>query len=146
MATVGLLDPVVRRRHGQSLSLHCQFRGVPRPAVDWLKDGEVISSQQHSSVYISTLDDDVVDDDDADMSVITSELVVEQSSLRESGMYQCRASNVAGVAVLTTSVDILATGSLLVLIIIVVLVGFLTCSVSTGAHMLNESTVTNILC
>jgi len=113
VATVDVLDAVVQRRHGQPLILHCQFHGVPAPAVDWLKNGETIEAdQQPSRVYISTVYH--TSTDDTDVSVVTSELLLEQTSLRDAGMYQCRATSAAGVAILTTSVDILATGGQLV--------------------------------
>jgi len=37
--------------------------------------------------------------------MVTSVLLLEQATLRDSGMYQCQASNIAGVAIMTTSVD-----------------------------------------
>jgi len=120
--TPGTLDPVVRRRHGQPLSLRCQFHGVPTPVVEWLKNGKPISLQRRSfRFHISTFHhsnqdaaaaDDVGDDydDDIDLSMVTSDLQVDQSSVSDSGMYQCRASNMVGVAVVTTWVDVLTTG------------------------------------
>jgi len=120
VATAGTLDSVVRRRHGQPLSLRCQFHGVPTPQVEWLKNGKPVSSQRHSyrfhvstvhhsSEHASAPADD--DDDDDDLSMVTSDLQVDQSSVSDSGMYQCRASNTVGVAVVTTWVDVLTTGS-----------------------------------
>jgi len=93
--------PVVRRRHGQPLSLHCQCRGVPTPTVDWLKNGQVITIDDHSRVFISTDEQD---------GVTSSHLRVEQASVHDSGMYQCQATNHVGVDLATTWVDILVTG------------------------------------
>ena len=117
----GKLAPVVRRRRGRPLTLRCEFRGVPAASVHWLKNARQISTttagQQtgrvrvSTTVYSSVNHDDDDDDDDDDLWVISrSELLIEHCRVRDSGMYQCQASNVAGVAVMTTSVDIVSTG------------------------------------
>ena len=114
----GKLAPVIRRRRGRRLSLRCEFRGVPAASVDWLKNARRISTttagQQTGRVRVSTTVYSSVnhdDDDDDDLWVISrSELLIEHCRVRDSGMYQCQASNVAGVAVMTTSVDIVSTG------------------------------------
>ena len=116
MAVDGVLQPMVRRRHGQPLSLRCQFHGVPAPTVQWLKDGRILPvyhPPQPSRVHVSTAYDDDDDDDDDDTGGgggVTSELVLQQTTPSDSGMYQCRASNAAGDATLTTWVEVLTTG------------------------------------
>ena len=75
--------------------------GVPVPDIHWMKNGWLIPTHHPSSLYVSTTTDD---DDDA-VSMVTSVLLLEQATLRDSGMYQCQASNIAGVAIMTTSVD-----------------------------------------
>ena len=113
MSTVNVLSPVVQCRHGQRLSLSCQFRAVPTPTVWWLKNGQMVLSGHDSRLHISTSHDDADEDAAAaaaGVSIITSDLVIEQTSLRDSGMYQCRAVNIVGVAVMTSWVDIVITG------------------------------------
>ena len=74
------------------LRLCCQFGGYPMPKIQWLKNGAELHQKGRTIVS-----------DTGDMSI-------SQSYSADSGMYQCRAKNLAGVFQSTTYVDIESAG------------------------------------
>ncbi|XP_064082631.1 protein sax-3-like [Macrobrachium nipponense] len=72
-------EPVVKARIGDSVTLPCRApKGVPEPHLVWLRDGREMTNTSRVSVAVD------------------GDLVITDVTLEDSGMYVCRAQNVAG--------------------------------------------------
>lgn len=91
-----IFSGVTHVRQGGSVRLRCLFDGHPTPSVRWLKNGEPFESFD-PRIRVKNSDSGI------------GELMINATLLAESsgGMYQCRATNSAGVAILTTWVDVM---------------------------------------
>ncbi|XP_030633895.1 immunoglobulin superfamily member 10 [Chanos chanos] len=85
---------IIRSVAGDPLFLHCLADGIPRPNIFWtLPGGHILSRPQFSGRY------QVMDN---------GTLVIRDTTLHDRGNYHCRAKSVAGEAVLTIPVIIIA--------------------------------------
>ena len=86
-----MLSPSIE---GNNLVFTCTVSGMPTPDVTWLKDGVVLSDDDDRVAILT------------DLSMRESQLQITSVIPEDSGLYTCSASNLAGVAVNRTRVDI----------------------------------------
>jgi len=77
---------------GSKLRLKCKVtnRAYPSPAIAWYKDGALLTAR-HAAI---------------DTKKKRSVLVVQKATARDSGIYTCQATNIAGTSASTTSVTV----------------------------------------
>jgi len=79
---------------GSRLRLKCKVsnRAYPAPAIAWYKDGALLTAHRgHASI---------------DTKKKRSVLMVERATARDSGIYTCQATNIAGTSATTTAVTV----------------------------------------
>eukprot|EP00118_Oscarella_pearsei_P004015 m.16670 g.16670 ORF g.16670 m.16670 type:complete len:1256 (+) comp27061_c0_seq3:157-3924(+) len=102
----------------ESVKLHCAVAGNPRPTVTWFHNGRQIQTEKDSTSETNTdtgLDDDILGNHgsgDALVPTISSSdryvlkangnLKIRHASLEDTGIWECRGENQAGMAVLNT--------------------------------------------
>ena len=67
---------------GRTLTLKCPVAGDPKPEIVWLKNGEVIASNEET-------------------------LIINRTNLVDNGVYICKASNVFGVQMVSSHVHVM---------------------------------------
>ena len=84
--------PVLRRAAGSSntsvgdeLTVECEFGGIPRPTVEWRKDGAVLVGSPGNLEIISPSDNPDI-----------SRVVVSSATSADTGLYTCTGTNTAG--------------------------------------------------
>ena len=81
---------------GQTLSLSCSYDAIPTPSVTWMRDAEVLSDDNRTSV---TLDTDS----------FSSELTLDELEREEGGVYVCLFTNEVGSGVSSIVVTVQGT-------------------------------------
>ena len=81
---------------GQTLTLSCSYDAIPTPSVTWMRDAEVLSDDNRTSV---TLDPDSR----------SSELTVDELQQEEGGAYVCLFTNEVGGGVARIDVTVQGT-------------------------------------
>ena len=81
---------------GKTIVLTCLVSGIPTPDITWLKDGTVLSTNDH--VVISLI------------SSNESQLLILQATFDDAGGYTCSASSIGGTAAMTRFVKMEDSG------------------------------------
>jgi len=82
---------------GTSAMLECHVTGVPPPSVSWQRDGDVIDAS--SADYAVSLVGG------------TCSLKIKRAAARHAGQYTCTATNPAGRAITSASVNVICESS-----------------------------------
>ena len=93
---VNLSVPTSSSSEGKNTVLTCLVSGIPTPDITWLKDGTVLSTNDH--IVISLI------------SSNESQLVILEATFDDAGSYTCNASSIGGTAAMTHFVQVEGIG------------------------------------
>ncbi|KAL1501053.1 hypothetical protein ABEB36_006452 [Hypothenemus hampei] len=79
------ISPMVSRKIGQHLELHCEAMGSPPPTIQWYKDNMKITENE-------SFDDNIINRTPS-IAKVSSRLVINHVLVRHQGFYHCEADN-----------------------------------------------------